>query len=114
MPYRLKRIQDPADAADGHRILVDRLWPRGISKERARLDEWNKVVPPSHELRKSYHMGELDFRAFTAAYRRELAAYPKELDRLRELAEDRTVTLLFASANTDRNHAHVLVDVLKG
>ncbi len=112
MPFRLKRIQEPPAADDGHRVLVDRLWPRGISKERARLDEWNKVLPPSHELRKRYHSGELDFAAFAQAYRQELKARPEEVDRIRELAEDRTVTLLFASANTEENHARVLLAVL--
>lgn len=112
MPIRLKRIQEPPAADDGHRVLVDRLWPRGISKERAHLDEWNKVVPPSHELRKAYHAGQMDFSAFAAAYRRELAAHSEELDRLRELAEGRTLTFLFASANTERHHVHVLMEVL--
>ncbi|MDX9749603.1 MAG: DUF488 family protein [Flavobacteriales bacterium] len=112
MPFRLKRIQEPPAADDGHRVLVDRLWPRGISKERAQLDEWNKVLPPSHELRKRYHSGELDFAAFAQAYRQELKARPEEVDRIRELAEDRTVTLLFASANTEENHARVLLAVL--
>ena len=114
MPFKLKRVQEPFSKSDGHRMLVDRLWPRGISKERAHLGEWNKVLPPSHELRKAYHAGQMDFSAFAAAYRRELAAHSEELDRVRELAEERTVTLLYASANTEQNHALVLLAVLEG
>jgi uncharacterized protein YeaO (DUF488 family) len=114
MPFRLKRIQEPPAADDGHRVLVDRLWPRGISKERAQLDEWNKVLPPSHELRKRYHSGELDFAAFAQAYRQELQVHREELDRIRTLVEDGTVTLLYASANAEQNHARVLLGVLEG
>lgn len=112
MPFQLKRIQIPATPADGYRMLVDRLWPRGFTKERARLDEWNKVLPPSNELRKAYHTRSLDFRAFAAAYRKELAGHREELDRVRELAEDRMVTLLYASANEEQNHVRVLLEVL--
>lgn len=113
MPFHLKRIQDPVASGDGYRMLVDRLWPRGFSKERARLDEWNKVLPPSNELRKAYHRGSLDFRAFASAYRKELQGHPEELDRVRELAEDHPVTLLYASANVQENHARVLLAVLR-
>lgn len=112
MPFHLKRIQDPVASGDGYRMLVDRLWPRGFTKERARLDEWNKVLPPSNELRKAYHTGSLDFRAFASAYRKELQGHPEELDRVRELAEDHPVTLLYASANVQENHARVLLAVL--
>jgi len=114
MPFKLKRVQEPFSKSDGHRMLVDRLWPRGISKERAHLGEWNKVLPPSNELRKAFHSGQLDFTAFAAAYRKELHGHAEELDRVRELAEGRTVTLLYASANTEQNHALVLLAVLEG
>ncbi|MBX2974399.1 MAG: DUF488 family protein [Flavobacteriales bacterium] len=114
MPFKLKRAQEPFSKSDGYRMLVDRLWPRGISKERAHLDEWNKVLPPSNELRKAFHGGELGFKAFSAAYRKELHGHPDELDRVRELAEDRTVTLLYASANVEENHARVLLTTLEG
>lgn len=112
MPFRLKRIQEPATRSDGYRMLVDRLWPRGFTKERAHLDEWNKVLPPSQELRKAFHSGQLGFAAFSAAYRKELRSHTEELDRVRALAEDRTVTLLYASANVEENHARVLLAVL--
>lgn len=112
MTLRLKRVQEPAAASDGYRMLVDRLWPRGISKERARLDEWNKLLPPSTELRMAFHGGEMDFLTFTRAYRAELRSLREELDRVRELAAERTVTLLFAAADQDHSHAVVLRDVL--
>ncbi len=116
----MKRIRDAADERDGARILVNRLWPRGISKERAALTMWLKEITPSTELRKAYHSGELDADAFAAAYRGELEADDEaraearvELRRL--LAEHETVTLLFDAANTEFNHATVLHDwILEG
>lgn len=114
MALKTKRVQELAAKSDGLRMLVDRLWPRGISKERAHLDEWNKVLPPSNTLRTLYHSGQLDFRMFSAAYRMELSTHPDELDRLRNLAKQGTVTLLYASANTTENHVLVLEQVLKG
>lgn len=114
MPFKLKRVQEPFSKSDGFRMLVDRLWPRGISKERAHLDEWNKVLPPSNALRQDFHAGRLDFKAFSAAYRQELRGHAEELDRVREMAADGTVTLLYASANAEENHARVLLAALMG
>lgn len=114
MPFRLKRIQEPVAPDDGYRMLVDRLWPRGCTKERAHLDAWNKVLPPSNTLRQDFHAGRLDFKAFSMAYRKELHSHPEELDRVRELAEDSMVTMLYASANAKENHAQVLLAVLEG
>lgn len=112
MGFQLKRIQEAPAASDGHRMLVDRLWPRGFTKERAHLNEWNKTLPPSNELRKAYHAGSLDFRAFSSAYRKELRTHLEELDRVRTLAEEGMVTLLYASADPVHNHARILLDVL--
>lgn len=117
---QVRRIRDAAEESDGARILVNRLWPRGISKERAALTKWLKNITPSNELRKAYHGGELDADAFAAAYRGELEADDEaraearaELRRL--LAEHETVTLLFDAANTEFNHATVLHDwILEG
>lgn len=114
MSIRIKRIHEPVVKSDGIRILVDRLWPRGITKERAQLDEWNKVLPPSNELRKAFHGGRMDFTAFTKAYRQELQGHLEDLNRIRELAKERTVTLLYASVNAAQNHARVLLGVLDG
>lgn len=112
MPFQLKRIYDPPARADGYRVLVDRLWPRGLRKDEARLDEWNKVLPPSHALRTDFHSGGLDFHAFATRYRAELLAHTDELERLRELAQERTVTLLYGAKDAERNHARVLMEVL--
>lgn len=116
----MKRIRDAADERDGARILVNRLWPRGISKERAALTLWLKDITPSTELRKAYHGGELDEQAFAAAYRGELEAEDEARAEARAtlgrlLAEHETVTLLFDAANTEFNHATVLREwILEG
>ena len=70
----LKRIYEPPEESDGYRILVNRLWPRGIKKEAAHLDEWAKVITPSTEIRRLYHQGEMPFDGFAEAYQEELAA----------------------------------------
>ncbi|MCB0763875.1 MAG: DUF488 family protein [Flavobacteriales bacterium] len=112
MPFQLKRIYDPPAKADGYRVLVDRLWPRGLRKEEVRLDEWNKVLPPSNALRTDFHSGRLDFHAFVTRYRAELLAHTDELERLRELAQERTVTLLYGAKDPERNHARMLMEML--
>lgn len=114
MSIHLKRVHEAAAKSDGLRILVDRLWPRGFTKERAQVDEWNKVLPPSNELRKSFHAGQIDFAAFAKAYRQELKGHHEELDRIRERAEVGTVTLLYSSANVEQNHVRVLLAALRG
>lgn len=98
---RIARIYDPIDG--GRRILVDRLWPRGISKERAALDAWAKDIAPSDALRKAYHAG-MSWEAFEAAYREELA----EADL--SVLEGDDVVLLTASKG-ERCHAHVLQEL---
>ena len=102
---RLKRIHDEPGLDDGRRILVDRLWPRGVSKERAALDLWAKELAPSHGLRKAYHTGELDFDAFATVYRDELDGAD-----LAPLSGD--VTLLTAAKDPGRSHLAVLRDLL--
>lgn len=113
---RIKRVYDPAEAADGARLLVDRLWPRGIKKERAALSRWAKEVAPSPELRKWFcHKAEL-YPEFTQRYRFELdtsdaaAAFAAEC---RKLLEDGNVTLVYAAKDTEHSHALVLMDWLK-
>lgn len=108
--FRLKRIYDPPALADGRRILVDRLWPRGVSKAKAQLDEWLKEVSPSHELRQRVHAGELDWDGFIAAYAAELAEEPARsaADHLLGLVRKETVTLLFAAHDMTQNNAVAL------
>ncbi|WP_430646199.1 DUF488 domain-containing protein [Agromyces sp. GXS1127] len=113
MAVAIKRVYDAPEASDGVRVLVDRLWPRGISKERAELDEWAKDAAPSPELRTEWHHAGPDrFDEFAARYRAELDGSPAAralLDVAR--AHDR-VTLLFGARDPVRNHAAVLRDWL--
>ncbi|WP_281872054.1 DUF488 domain-containing protein [Brachybacterium paraconglomeratum] len=115
----LERVHDLLDdegPADGERrVLVDRLWPRGVKKERLVHDEWDKDVAPSSELRKAFHGGELDFEEFSARYRRELEegeAAQALLDRAEEDGAG-TLVLLFAAKDVEHNHAQVLQEVLQ-
>lgn len=115
----LERVHDLLDddgPADGERrVLVDRLWPRGVKKERLVHDEWDKDVAPSSELRKAFHGGELDFEEFSARYRRELEegeAAQALLDRAEEDGAG-TLVLLFAAKDLEHNHAQVLLEVLQ-
>lgn len=110
---RLKRAYDPAAPGDGLRILVDRLWPRGLSKERAALDDWIKEVAPSTGLRKWFGHDPAKWADFQTRYRAELQDRPA-FDHLRKLAADRTVTLIFAAKDTEHNEAVVLRDLLTG
>ncbi|MWB98017.1 DUF488 domain-containing protein [Agromyces seonyuensis] len=113
MVFAIKRIYDPADPADGTRILVDRLWPRGVSRERAELDEWAKDVSPSPELRTEWHHDPDRFDEFAARYRAELDDNPAAADLLARSASDAHVTLLFGARDRLVNHAHVLLDWLR-
>jgi len=109
---KIKRIYDEASDDDGYRVLVDRLWPRGISKKAAKLDEWNKEIAPSPELRKWFDHQEARFDEFARLYRKELKGKEDTLNELRQLAKNETVSLLYASKNTEINHAVVLKNVL--
>lgn len=111
--FHIKRIYDEPSAGDGYRVLVDRLWPRGISKERANLDLWFKDVAPSPELRVWFDHDPAKFEEFSARYQDELSRNPA-VDQLRELAKQQgTVTLLYGAKDPAINHAVVLHDFLK-
>ena len=112
MPVRIKRVYEAATADDGTRILVDRLWPRGISKEKASFDTWLKSVAPSTELRKWFDHKPERWAAFQVRYREELKGNPA-VEALRWRAASGTVTLLYGSRNRDFNHAAVLADFLR-
>ncbi len=108
---KMKRIYDAPEATDGRRILVDRLWPRGMKKERAALSEWAKEVTPSPELRKLYHSGEMDFDLFANAYRKELEKSPDAAafaEKCRSWLQESPVTLVYANKNAVENHVLVL------
>lgn len=117
MEVALKRAYDKPSAADGPRVLVDRLWPRGITKAKARLDAWLKDLAPSDELRKWYHARPAMWNQFRKRYLDELreAAASAALEQLYELiASHEKVTLVFASSNAERNNATVLKELLEG
>lgn len=110
--YRVKRVYDEPEAGDGRRVLVDRLWPRGVSKEAAHIDEWAKEVTPSTDLRKWYHADPQTRRAeFERKYRSELAADDARegLARLREAAAAGPLTLITATKDPEHSHVPVLL-----
>ncbi|MFF0085136.1 DUF488 domain-containing protein [Streptomyces canus] len=115
MSVRIRRVYEPPEPADGVRVLVDRLWPRGLSKDAARVDEWPKALTPSTELRRWYHAGEGSYEEFAERYEAELAGPEASglLDRVRELAGKGDVTLLTASKTPERSHATVLARLLE-
>lgn len=114
MTFALKRVYDAPEPGDGTRVLVERLWPRGLSKERAHVDLWLKEVAPSHELRTWFGHDPEKFAEFRRRYQAELAseAGQKALATLRELAQQGPVTLVFAAHDTEHNNAVVLRDLL--
>lgn len=118
---RTKRIYDAAEPDDGTRVLIDRLWPRGVSREDAALDEWLRDVAPSAELRTAWHRDPdghdpSHFSDFAAHYRAELAEPPASnaLDQLVKFArESEALTLLYGAKDEQVNHAVVLIDALR-
>jgi uncharacterized protein YeaO (DUF488 family) len=113
MSIVLKRAYENPGPADGYRVLVDRLWPRGISKERADLDEWMREVSPSEELRKWYHENLGRWSEFRRRYLAELKTHRNKLRSLARQARAHRVTLVYASADTEHNNAVVLKQYLK-
>lgn len=111
-----RRVYENAEAGDGERVLVERLWPRGVSKQDERVGRWLKEAAPTDDLRRWFHETG-DFANFSKEYRRELRERPESraaLDELKDLARSAgTVTLVFASKDEDRNSAVVLRDVLE-
>jgi uncharacterized protein YeaO (DUF488 family) len=113
---RLRRVYEPPDPSDGRRVLVDRLWPRGLSKNAAALDEWLKTVAPSDELRRWYGHQPEKFAEFARRYGQELQDPERAgaLEHLRQLAKPGPVTLLTATRDVEHSEAAVLADLLRG
>lgn len=111
---KIKRIYEDAEKADGYRLLVDRLWPRGVSKEDAKLDDWNKEIAPTDELRKWFDHDPEKFDEFAKKYRKELKNKKEDLDNIKSEAKDHTVTLLYGAKDTEHNQAVVLQELLNG
>jgi uncharacterized protein YeaO (DUF488 family) len=112
MQIRLKRAYDPLERADGLRILVDRLWPRGVAKVEAHLDLWPKEVAPSPALRQWFNHDPARWADFQQRYKDELRANPA-LDALVEAIRGRNVTLVYGAKDREHNHAIVLASVLR-
>ena len=110
---RAKRVYDEAAPGDGYRVLIDHVWPRGVSKERARLDEWARELAPSDELRKWFSHVPERFEEFRARYRDELAAHREVLEKLRERASDGRLTIVYAARDREHNNAAVLAELLR-
>jgi len=113
MTFRIKRVYEDASRADGQRILVDRLWPRGLKKTDAALDDWMKDVAPSVPLRRWFGHDPERFAEFKRKYKAELRGNAA-LGRLRQLGKAKRVTLLYAAHDPEINHAVVLKSVLQG
>ena len=112
----IKGVREEPSPDDGRRVLVDRLWPRGVSRERAALDEWAKDATPSTALRRAFHSGDLDWDRFVPAYRAELEEPParEAVEGLRAEALSGRVTLLIAGHDRVRTHARVLREAILG
>jgi len=110
---RLKRAYDPAERSDGYRVLVDRLWPRGVSKEEAKVDEWARDLAPSGELRKWFSHDPSRFVEFRARYMQELRSRRAQLTDLRRRARRGRLTIVYAARDTEHNDAVVLAEALR-
>jgi len=113
MTFRIKRAYEPAERSDGIRILVDRLWPRGVKKTTLKLDRWIKEVAPTPQLRKWFGHKPARFAEFSRRYRAELATNPAVAE-LRKLGRSKAVTLIYAAHDPAVNHALILESVLQG
>jgi len=110
---KTKRVYDAPDKSDGCRILVDRLWPRGLSKSEAQLDEWMKDIAPSEELRKFYGHDISKWKEFRERYFKELSSKEEMVRKIIERSSEGTVTLLFAAKDEEHSNAAVLKEYLE-
>lgn len=113
MKIQLKRIYADAAETDGYRVLIDRVWPRGISKEKAQIDKWIKELAPSTELRKWFDHKEERFTEFSKKYQEELQQQTELIDDLLQQAKNRALTLVYSAKDEVHNQAVVLKDYLE-
>ena len=113
LDVRAQRIYDPPEDTDGYRVLIDHIWPRGVSREHAKLDEWAKELAPSNELRKWFDHDPARFAEFRARYRDELAAQSERLGDLRRQAASGPLTILYAARDQEHNNAVVVCELLR-
>ena len=111
---KLKRAYDPPSDEDGKRLLVERLWPRGVSKAEAKIDEWMKEVAPSADLRKWYAHDAEKWPEFKRRYIGELEGHKSEVDEIRKMASGKVVTFVYAAHDTEHNSAVVLKEFIAG
>jgi uncharacterized protein YeaO (DUF488 family) len=111
---KLKRAYDPPSPDDGTRVLVDRLWPRGVSKQRAAIDQWMKEIAPSTALRKWFSHDPARWTEFRRRYAKEVCDQPELLGQLRDLARQGPITLVYAARDTEHNDAVELRDLILG
>lgn len=113
--FKMKRIYEKPSEEDGFRILIDRLWPRGVRKEDAKVDLWLKEIAPSDELRKWFSHKKERWEEFKRRYREELKGKGELIERIRKLeSEHGTITLLFSARDVEHNNAAVLMEVIGG
>jgi uncharacterized protein YeaO (DUF488 family) len=113
LDVRTKRVYDPADPGDGYRVLIDHVWPRGVSRERAKLDDWARALAPSDELRRWFNHVPGRFDEFRSHYRDELRGQREHLDELRGRARKAPVTIVYAARDREHNNAVVLAELLR-
>jgi len=113
MTILIKRVYDSPDKKDGYWVLIDRLWPRGMKKEDARIDEWVKEIAPSNELRKWYGHDPAKWEEFKRRYFKELEDHPLEVEQLAKKVSEMTVTFLFSSKETRLNNAVALKEYIE-
>ena len=111
---RIKRVYDSPEPGDGYRVLVDRVWPRGVSRERARLDDWARDLAPGDGLRKWFNHDPKRFEEFRKRYRSELREHVERIDELRARAMHGSVTLVYGARDEKHNNAVVLAEILRG
>lgn len=111
--FGIKRVYEKPDEGDGIRVLIDRLWPRGLKKEEAKIDHWMKEIGPSNTLRKWFGHKEEHWQEFKSRYMKELKDKNELLKQLIDLGKKKKVTLLYAAKNEEINNAQVLLEVLK-
>lgn len=113
MPITVKRVYEPVEEGDGYRVLVDRVWPRGLARERIRIDAWLKEAAPSDALRRWFGHDPNKWERFKERYHEELAARPDALERLLAAARTGPVTLVFAARDAKHNNAVALKEYLE-
>jgi uncharacterized protein YeaO (DUF488 family) len=110
---RVKRVYDPSEPGDGHRVLIDHVWPRGISRDRAKLDEWARELAPSDELRTWFDHVPERFDEFRARYRNELVRHADRIEGLRARARKGPLTIVYAARDREHNNAVVLAEIVR-